>query len=292
MSATIPFTKMHGLGNDYVYINCFDHPIEQPEKLAPLVSDRHFGIGADGLVLIEADKECDARMRMFNADGSEAQMCGNAIRCVARYCYERKIIEKETLAIATGAGPLNLVLSVNDAGTVDSVTVNMGTPRFEQLPLHNHTGEFILSPLSVDGTDIVLSCVSMGNPHAVIFVDEITDEHVLQLGPKIERHPFFPERVNVEFVKVNSPSEVTMRVWERGSGETLACGTGAAAVTAICVKTAKTERNVTVHLRGGDLHFAYDEAGPMHMTGPATFVFDGLLFGSEESLIRNHQSNV
>jgi len=228
----IHFTKMHGAGNDYVYVDCFRHgPPSDPPALARAISDRHFGVGGDGLILICPSEIADARMRMYNADGSEAEMCGNGVRCVAKYVYDHNIKREKTLKIETGAGVLTLELEVaNDA--VQRVRVDMGEPvlEAEKIPTTLAGSPVVGRSLTVDGQTFEVTCVSMGNPHCVIFVPEATDELVLGAGPKIETDAHFPRRVNVEFVEVLSPTEVRQRTWERGSGETLACGTGASAV--------------------------------------------------------------
>ncbi len=271
------FTKMQGAGNDYVYVDCFQHsvPDNLPET-ARLISDRHFGVGGDGLVLICPSQVADARMRMFNADGSESEMCGNAIRCVAKYVYEHGIKRQDTLQIETGAGVLTLELTVSD-GSVDQVRVDMGEPilKPEKIPT-TWTGDTVVDqPLLVDGREFRVTCVSMGNPHCVTYVDELTDDLVLGFGPKIEHDPHFPNCVNAEFVQILSPQEVRMRVWERGSGETLACGTGASAVCVAGVLSQRTDRKITVHLLGGDLQLHWDENGHLYKTGPAVEVFSG-----------------
>ena len=271
------FTKMHGAGNDYIYVDCFRQPMPADiAETARRVSDRHFGIGGDGLVLICPAEGTDAEMRMFNADGSESEMCGNAVRCVAKYAYEHDIARKETLKIKTGAGVLTLELEV-DAGRVDRVTVDMGEPILtpQEIPT-TWTGDRVVdAPLEVAGQTFAVTCVSMGNPHCVTYVDEPTDELVLGVGPQIENDPHFPNRVNAEFVKVLSPNEIRMRVWERGSGETLACGTGASAVCVAGVLTGRTEREITAHLPGGDLLLNWAEDNHLYMTGPAVEVFSG-----------------
>lgn len=279
------FTKMHGLGNDYVYINCFEEkslPDDLPE-LARQISDRHFGVGGDGLILVRPSDVADARMQMFNADGSEAEMCGNGVRCVAKLVYDHGICQKKSLRIETKAGVLPIDLEVVD-GRVARASVDMGCPILNgpdiptTLPAnHGLPGCPVCGvPLMVDGQELEVSCVSMGNPHCITFVDDISDEHVLVLGPKIEHHEAFPKRVNAEFVEVLSPNELNMRVWERGSGETLACGTGACAVAVASVLTGRTERNVTIHLLGGDLQIEWSQkTGHVRMTGPATEVFSG-----------------
>ena len=271
------FTKMQGAGNDYVYVDCFQETM--PDDLAQtarLMADRHFGIGGDGLVLICPSEAADAQMRMFNADGSESEMCGNAIRCVAKYVYEHGIAKKDTLTIETGAGVLTLELSVED-GTVPRVKVDMGQPILaaEEIPT-TWTGDKVVDQaLSVDGREFTVTCVSMGNPHCVTFVDELTDDLVFGFGPKIEHDPHFPNRVNAEFVQILSPTEIRMRVWERGSGETLACGTGASAVCVAGVLSGRTEREITAHLLGGDLQLHWADNDHLYKTGPAVEVFSG-----------------
>lgn len=272
------FTKMHGAGNDYVYVNLFEEtlPTEAP-ALARAVSDRHKGIGGDGLVLIEPVENADARMRMFNLDGSEAEMCGNAIRCVAKYLYDHGIARKDKLQIQTGAGLLHLELFPEN-GTVERVRVNMGEPILESAKIPTLlTGDPpVNATLTVGGIELQVTCVSMGNPHCVTFVEELNDDLVLKIGPKIEKHEVFPRKINAEFIQVISPDEFNMRVWERGSGETMACGTGASAVAVAGVLTGKMNRKVTGHLLGGDLELEWSkETNEVFMTGPATEVFSG-----------------
>ncbi len=271
------FTKMHGAGNDYVYINCFE-PVQLGDipKLAIAMSDRHFGVGGDGIVLICPSEKADARMRMFNADGSESEMCGNAIRCVAKYVYDHGICRKDSLTIETGRGVLALQLFVS-GGKVERVRVNMSHPilKSADIPTTLPGDPPIKAPLEVAGRQLAVTCVSMGNPHCVTFVDDVTDDWVLNVGPKIELHPAFPRRVNAEFIKVVSPRETIMRVWERGSGETWACGTGACASVVAGVLAGVNERKVTVHLRGGDLEIEWADSDEVFMTGPATEVFSG-----------------
>lgn len=266
---------MHGAGNDYVYVDCFSQPLPRDiPGLARAVSDRHFGIGSDGLILICPSEKADARMRMFNADGSESEMCGNGIRCVAKFVHDHGIAARPALSIETGRGVLSLELDVK-AGKVQQVRVDMGEPILTANDIPTTLPE---PPRNVvlPGTDLRATCVSMGNPHCVIFVDEITDELVLNVGPRIEVLPVFPRRTNVEFVKINSPGDLTMRVWERGSGETLACGTGACAVAVAGVLTGQSNRAVTIHLRGGDLQLHWSETdNHVYMTGPAVEVFSG-----------------
>ncbi len=272
------FTKMHGAGNDYVYLNCFEQSF--PDNIAELarkMSDRNRGIGGDGLILICPTDQADAEMRMFNADGSEAQMCGNGIRCVAKYVYDHGISKQDKLSIATGAGVLALELETAN-GLVERVKVNMGEPILEaaRIPTSLPGDPVVNAPLEVDGKPFAATAVSMGNPHCVIFVDHADDDLVLGHGPKIEKHAHFPERVNVEFVELISPTEMRQRTWERGSGETQACGTGASAVCVAGVLTGRAERNITVHLLGGDLELEWNEAdNHVYMTGPATEVFTG-----------------
>ncbi|GBD35339.1 Diaminopimelate epimerase [bacterium HR36] len=272
------FVKMHGCGNDYVYIDCFRQPPpDNPGELSRRISDRHFGVGSDGLILICPSQTADARMRMFNADGSEAEMCGNGIRCVAKYLYDHGLARKPHLRIETNRGILDLELHIS-AGQVQRVTVDMGEPIFD--PSHIPTtliGKPPCNvPLDVNGFTFSVTVLSMGNPHCVIYVDELTDEHVHDWGPRIERHPAFPRRVNVEFVQLLTPTEVRMRVWERGSGETLACGTGACAVCVAGVLTGRSQRKLLAHLLGGDLDLYWSPSdNHVYMTGPAVEVFSG-----------------
>jgi diaminopimelate epimerase len=272
------FTKMQGAGNDYVYVDCFRQPPPaDPAGLSRAISDRHFGVGADGLILIGPSETADARMRMFNADGSESEMCGNGIRCVAKFVYDHHIARKPRLALETGRGILSVDLEI-DNGSAKRVTVDMGEPilRSADIPTLLPGDPPREVKLQVGGEELAVTCVSMGNPHCVVFVDQITDALVLGTGPQVERHPMFPRRVNVEFVTVNSPTDFTMRVWERGSGETLACGTGACAVAVAGVLTGRLARRVTGHLRGGDLELHWSEADRhVYMTGPAVEVFSG-----------------
>jgi diaminopimelate epimerase len=272
------FTKMHGAGNDYVYVDCFTETLSQPaEKLAVAIADRHFGVGGDGLILIEPSTVADARMRMFNADGSQAEMCGNGIRCVAKYVYDHGICRSDSLKIETACGVLQLSVQTR-AGKVESVTVDMGEPitNAEKVPTTLSSESVVDLPAEFAGHEFRVTAVSMGNPHCVIFVPQATDELVLGLGPKIETDPRFPNRTNVEFVEVVSPSELRQRTWERGSGETLACGTGASAVCVAGVLSGRCEREVLIHLRGGDLKLRWDpESNHVFMTGGAAEVFCG-----------------
>lgn len=271
------FTKMHGIGNDYIYVNAFDEEISNPERLAVAISDRHFGVGGDGLVLIMPSKIADARMRMFNADGSEAEMCGNAIRCVGKFLYDHKIVAKETLTIQTLAGIKQLFLETKQ-GKVNTVKVDMGEPILQSnlIPVAGEPRTIIGEPISVNDRNYQFTAVSMGNPHCVIFVPDITDNMVHTDGPALEKHPLFPRKINVEFVKVNSRTSLTMRVWERGSGETMACGTGACASVVAGISSNLIDRVATVELLGGELLIEWDpNSNHVFMTGPAVTVFEG-----------------
>lgn len=272
------FTKMHGAGNDYVYINGFDVQVSDPVGLAKKVSDRHFGIGSDGLILILPSAQADVKMRMFNADGSEAEMCGNGIRCVAKYAYDHGLIDRLQIRVETGNGILPLQLFAGNSGRIERVQVNMGVPKLTRadLPMTGPAGEKVVSvPLQLEDESFEITCVSMGNPHCVVYVADVDNFPVQRVGSLIENHSWFPSRVNVEFIQVVSPKEVIQRTWERGAGETLACGTGASAVTVAGVLTGRTERQIVNHLRGGDLHLEWLENGPVMMTGPAVEVFSG-----------------
>ena len=274
----LKFTKMQAAGNDYVYVNCFVEQLpEPPAELAVKISDRRFGVGGDGLILIEPSQVADARMRMFNADGSEAEMCGNGSRCVAKYVYEHGLARTEQMAIETGSGVLRLVLELEN-GKVSRVMVDMGEPKLQpkDVPTTLSSQPAVNFETQFAGTTLSVTAVSMGNPHCVIFVPQATDELVLGLGPKIECDPRFPKRTNVEFVEVVSPTELRQRTWERGSGETWACGTGASAVCVAGVLCGHSQRKVLIHLRGGDLQIHWDEASNhVLMTGGATEVFTG-----------------
>lgn len=287
------FTKMHGAGNDYIYVNCFEErPPDDLKQLAVAVSDRHKGIGSDGLILIRPSDVADARMQMLNADGSEAEMCGNGVRCVAKYVYEHGIAQKKELRVETPRGILNLQLSTSD-GKVTSVRVNMGPPilKSDEIPTCLSGDPPIQAPLKVDGRELKVTCVSMGNPHCVTFVDAIDDDLVLRIGPQIEHHPAFPRRVNAEFVQVLSPREAVMRVWERGSGETMACGTGACAAAVAGVLAGLTERRIQMHVRGGDLELEWAASGDVYLAGPAVEVFEGIWREPEASLPANGSSH-
>lgn len=271
------FTKMHGCGNDYVYVNLFAEEVKEPEELSRFVSDRHFGIGADGLILIGPSGEADFRMRMFNADGSEAEMCGNGIRCVGKFVYEEGLTDKTELSIETGAGIKYLTLYPAD-GKVEQIRVDMGEPILtpEDIPVVAEGEKVVGEPIAVHGKECAITCVSMGNPHAVVFVDDVQRLNLKQIGPFFEHHERFPKRTNTEFVQIVSREEVRMRVWERGAGETWACGTGACASVMACILNDRTDNRVLVHLRGGDLTIEYDEtSNHIFMTGPAIRVFDG-----------------
>jgi diaminopimelate epimerase len=271
------FTKMHGLGNDYIYVNGFQEQIDNPAAVARAVSDRHFGIGSDGLILILPSTCADFRMRMFNADGSEAQMCGNGIRCLAKYVYDHGLTQHTTIQVETLAGVLALQLFPS-GGVVEKVRVKMGEPRLEraQIPMQGPAGRVLQEALVVNGTTFAVTAVSMGNPHCVVFVDDPQTFDVPSWGPRFEHHPAFPEGVNTEFVRVLDAQTFAMRVWERGSGETLACGTGASAVAVACHLTGRTGRRMTGHLLGGSLELEWNEAdNQVYMTGPAVEVFHG-----------------
>lgn len=272
------FTKMQGAGNDYVYVDCFREPVPaDPAALARVIADRHFGVGGDGLILICPSDAADARMRMFNADGSESEMCGNGIRCVAKYVYDHGIAVKPALRIETGAGVLSLDLEVEGA-KVRRVRVDMGEPILEnqRIPTTLPGNPVVNAELNIAGHTLSVTAVSMGNPHAVVFVDELSDDWVHRVGAQVEVDPHFPKRVNAHFVEVLSSAEVRQRTWERGSGETLACGTGASAVCVAGVLTGRTERKILAHLLGGDLTLEWSEAdNHVYMTGPAVEVFSG-----------------
>lgn len=271
------FTKMHGCGNDYIYVNCMEEMIENPGEAAVKVSDRHFGIGSDGLILICPSEVADFRMAMYNADGSEGKMCGNGVRCIAKYVYEYGLTKKDKISIETKGGIKYLNLTIED-GKVVLVKVDMGAPILEpaQIPVTIGSDTCIDQTLTVDGKEYQVTCVSMGNPHAVIFVEDTASLPLEQIGPKFEHHEAFPDRINTEFVQVLNRKEVNMRVWERGSGETLACGTGTCATVVACVLNGRTDHEITVHLLGGDLFLNYDEEkNTVWMTGPAAIICDG-----------------
>lgn len=272
------FSKMHGIGNDYIYVNCFEEKVDEPEKVSVVLSDRHKGVGSDGLVLIMPSEIAEFRMRIFNADGSEAMMCGNATRCIGKYVYDMGLTDKTEVTLETNSGIKYLKLFLND-GKVDMVTVDMGkailVPR--DIPVDSDLESFVSQPLEVGGKEYKVTCVSMGNPHAVIFTEGIDSLELEKIGPLFENHKLFPNRINTEFVEVIDSHTLKMRVWERGSGETFACGTGtcatvvAAVLNGICPK----DEEVLVHLRGGDLRIIWKNDGTVLMTGPAEYVFEG-----------------
>lgn len=272
------FVKMQGAGNDYVYVDCFNQTVNNPAMLAQQVSDRHFGIGSDGLILILPSQSADVQMRIYNADGSEAEMCGNGVRCVAKYVYDHGIAVKHGLTVETQSGVLALELFTDEYNQVERVRVDMGLPRLlrHEIPmLGDGQSQALNVSLDVEDRTFVVSCLSMGNPHCVVFVDDVENFPVHYWGPLIENHPQFPRRINVEFVQVISMTEVRQRTWERGAGETLACGTGASAVTVAAFLAGRTERAIINHLAGGELQMEYHESGTLYMTGPAVEVFSG-----------------
>lgn len=272
------FTKMQGLGNDYVYVNCFKEKIENPSELAVKISDRHFGVGSDGLIMINPSDKADFEMEMYNADGSRGEMCGNGIRCVAKYVYDYGLTDKTSISIETLGGIKYLDLTVEN-GKVSLVKVDMGKPELEpsKIPVAAEGSRVVDEPITVAGKEYRMTCVSMGNPHAVVYVDCDVKELPLEtIGPEFENHERFPNRVNTEFVRIIDRKTAEMRVWERGSGETLACGTGACAVAVASVLNGLTDNEMTVKLLGGDLLIQWDrEKDTVYMTGPAAVVFDG-----------------
>ena len=276
----LTFSKMHGIGNDYIYINCFQETVTDPEKLSIFMSNVRFGVGSDGLVLILPSEVADFRMRIFNADGSEAMMCGNATRCVGKYVYEHGMTDKTGVSLETNSGLKYLTLYVNEAtNKVDAVKVDMGKAILKpaEIPVADDGDRFIAKPVVVDGVSYDMTCVSMGNPHAVVFLPEIDSLDLEKMGPSFEHHPLFPNRVNTEFIRVIDDHTLQMRVWERGSGETFACGTGAcaAAVASVLNGYCKREQEILIHLRGGDLRIIYHNDESVTMIGPATFIFEG-----------------
>ena len=274
----LKFTKMHGCGNDYIYFNCFEQQVADPEALSIRLSDRHFGIGGDGIVLICPSDVADAKMRMFNADGSEGKMCGNATRCIGKYMYEHGLISKPEMTLETLSGIKILKMTEQD-GKIASVRVDMGKAILKpsEIPTRYEGDTAVSVPLTVDGTEYAVTCVSMGNPHCIVFVDQdVSTLDLPKIGPSFENHDMFPERINTEFIRVMDDYTLQMRVWERGSGETLACGTGAcaAAVASVLNGYCPKGEDITIHLIGGDLNICYtDEA--VFLTGPATTVFEG-----------------
>lgn len=278
----LKFTKMHGLGNDYVYMDCTaksGQHIDNPSSLAQIVSDRHFGIGSDGLILICDSEVADFRMKMFNQDGSEAQMCGNGIRCVGKFVYDKGLTNKEIITVETLAGIKTLKLNVEE-GKVKTVRVDMGEPIFdlERIPVkYEMKEEFPTMELEAEGRKFACKAVSMGNPHAITMVEDVEHFDVQKYGSILEVDSHFPEKANIEFIELVDKNNIKMRVWERGSGETLACGTGATAVVAACHRSGYIERNAKVHLLGGTLEFEWKEDNHIYMTGPATTVFEGTI---------------
>ncbi len=283
---------MHGIGNDYVYVNCFEEQVDDPVALAPVISDRHRGVGGDGLILITPSQTADVRMRIFNADGSEAEMCGNGIRCVAKYTYEHQLAPAggefsvpgqqsfpTSLNIETGNGILTVGLVIDDADKVRKVCVNMGQPILspQDIPVDLAGERIVAQPIDVLGQELSMTCVSMGNPHAVFFCDDMRSIELTKLGPAIENNSLFPNRINVHFVQIDKPAEFTMRTWERGSGITMACGTGACAVCVASALNGRQGRICTGHLPGGDLNLHWcEEDNCVYMTGPAEEVFEGI----------------
>lgn len=271
------FTKMQGLGNDYIYVDCTQKSIDNISEVAKKVSDRHFGIGSDGLVLILPSDKADFRMRMFNSDGSESEMCGNAIRCVGKYVFDNKLTTKNNITIETLAGIKVLELKIQ-AGKVVLVRVDMGEPILtpKDIPVEGNKERFISEPIEIDGQTYNVTAVSMGNPHAISYVDDVDNFPLYEVGPKMEINKHFPRKVNAEFVQIIDKSTLKMRVWERGAGETLACGTGASAVLVASVLNGVSERTATIKLLGGDLLIEWSETNNhVYMTGPAVKVFEG-----------------
>ncbi|MEE0144132.1 diaminopimelate epimerase [Ruminococcus sp.] len=273
------FSKMHGIGNDYIYINCFQETVTDPEKLSIFLSDVRFGVGSDGLVLILPSEVADFRMRIFNADGSEAMMCGNATRCIGKYVYDMGMTDKTEISLETNSGIKYLTLYPGADNKIESVKVDMGKAILvpKDIPVNSDLDRFIAQPVTVDGKEYAMTCVSMGNPHAIVFLPDVDSLDLEKIGPSFEHHPLFPDRVNTEFVRVIDDHTLQMRVWERGSGETFACGTGTCAtvVAAVLNGYCKKEEEILVHLRGGDLRIIYHEDETVTMIGPATYVFEG-----------------
>lgn len=277
LGGIMEFTKMQGCGNDYVYVNGFENKIDNPNKLSEIVSDRHFGIGSDGLIVINPSEKADFKMSMYNADGSEGKMCGNGIRCVAKYVYDNKMTDKTTITVETLSGIKTLELNVKN-DKVETVKVNMGTPILlpKDVPVVSDKDKVVDEPIVIDDKEYRITCVSMGNPHAITFIENTDDLKIETIGPKFENNPIFPDRVNTEFIQVLDRNTVKMRVWERGSGETFACGTGACATVVACVLNGLTDNKVTVKLLGGDLFIEYNrEENTVYMTGPAKVSFTG-----------------
>ncbi|MCR5273323.1 MAG: diaminopimelate epimerase [Lachnospiraceae bacterium] len=281
MAKQLKFTKMHGIGNDYVYVNCFEEKVENPSELAKFVSNRNFGAGSDGLILIKPSDVADFEMDMYNEDGSRGKMCGNGIRCVAKYVYDKGLTDKEHISVATQSGIKYLDFTVENGKAV-LIKVNMGAPEFDtdKIPVVSDEKKMVGAPFEVNGKNYTVSCVSMGNPHCVIFTNEDVKKMDLEkIGPSFEKHERFPEGVNTEFVNIINRKELMMRVWERGSGETLACGTGACATAVCAIANGYADDEVTVHLLGGDLKIFWDKNKDLvYMTGPATIVYDGVFY--------------
>ncbi len=267
---------MQGIGNDYVYVNCLDEDVTDPSKLAQKISNRHYGVGSDGLILILPSQVADVKMRIFNADGSEAQMCGNGIRCVAKYCYAHDLKKCENISIETLAGIKTALLTITNK-TVSQVKVEMGSPQLlrNEIPMEGKNEFVINEPLQVGNSSINITCVSMGNPHCISFWEDVDSLELARIGKSIENHEVFPQRINAHFVQVISSDHIKMRTWERGSGETLACGTGAIASCVASILNKKTERSITVSLPGGDLETEWTEDNKTYISGPAEFVFTG-----------------
>ena len=286
------FSKMHGIGNDYIYVNCFEETVNEPEKVSVVLSDRHKGVGSDGLVLIMPSDKADFRMRIFNADGSEAMMCGNATRCIGKYVYDMGLTDKTDITLETNSGIKYLTLYLKD-NKVDSVTVDMGKAILvpKDIPVNSDLDLFVSQPVEVCGKTWDITCVSMGNPHAVIFTEGVAELDLEKIGPHFENHSLFPNRVNTEFAEVIDDHTLNMRVWERGSGETFACGTGTCAtdVAAVLNGICKHDEEVLVHLRGGDLRITYKSDGTVLMTGPAEYVFEGTV---SDEFINKAKENV
>ena len=272
------FTKMHGIGNDYIYFDCTKEEIENPNELSIKLSDRHFGVGGDGIVLIMKSDVADFRMRMFNADGSEGKMCGNASRCIGKFVFDKGLTDKHEITLETLSGIKTLKLNVVD-NKVKEVTVNMGEPiiNSKDVPVNFEKETVINEPVNIADGKYNITCVSMGNPHCIVYMKDIDNLNLTEIGPKFENDSLFPERINTEFVEIINENTIKMRVWERGSGETLACGTGACAsvVASILNGYCKKDEDITVKLIGGDLKIRYSNNGFVYMTGPAEFVFEG-----------------
>ena len=275
---TFKFTKMQGAGNDYIYVNCFKEKVENINETAKFLSDRHFGIGSDGLVLICPSDKADFRMDMYNSDGTQAEMCGNATRCVGKYVHDKGLTDKTVITLETLAGIKILKLNLNDSGEVDTVEVNMGSPDLvpKNIPIDSELDKFIQEPVIVDGKEYKVTGVSMGNPHAVTYIDDVNALEIEKLGPKFENHELFPRRINTEFAQIVDRKTIKMRVWERGAGETLACGTGACATMVAANLSDLVDDCVDLVLIGGTLNIRWDkQENNIYMTGPARFVFDG-----------------